>query len=618
MRELKIINELIEADDYLSMDYFINKHSVSKRTLQNDFSYLSNIMNDKGFYLIQKRGKGYLLEIKDKNKFDKFINNLKKISNRPKATVENIIAYITLKNNYVTMESLIDFFGVSKSTLKGYRSEIDNYLSRYDLKMERRAHYGLKIEKSLIECRELLLDLYNKKNEVILEIISEEFQEKFIKVKDCLIENIKNRNLIINYTELNELVGWLNVTIFVHLQLKTPVDAFNEVELINIIGEQFGIGIGGNDIEELDKLIKCKSRNSNYNVEQIETLEAHISEFLEEMDKNNKTFFNDDNDFKNLLVTHVSALINRLSFKISYTNPIVDELAMKYPMIFTLAISLGEMLKEKYGVEPNKDEIGFIATYFVMHMEKEFIYKLKKYNRIAIVCSSGGGSAFFIKLKLEVLFRDAVIETFSILQMKEIENFNPGIIFSISELSTSLKVPIIYIKELLDDYDILNIKQLVMFEQFDEVFINNTKEYYLKRFLNSSFFSIDYDSKDYIECLNQMSKEIEVSGIGGENYSEYVLKRESFATTIYLNGVAIPHPIEMKSNKDLISIKILKNPIIYDGKKVSIIFMIALKKDNLGFHKGITNDLFTIMNNLEMIQGLLKVNTFKEFMALIK
>lgn len=43
MRELDIINEPIEANDYLSIDYFINKYSISKRTLQNDFSYLVNI-----------------------------------------------------------------------------------------------------------------------------------------------------------------------------------------------------------------------------------------------------------------------------------------------------------------------------------------------------------------------------------------------------------------------------------------------------------------------------------------------------------------------------------------------------------------------------------------------
>ena len=45
--------------------------------------------------------------------------------------------------------------------------------------------------------------------------------------------------------------------------------------------------------------------------------------------------------------------------------------------------------------------------------------------------------------------------------------------------------------------------------------------------------------------------------------------------------------------------------------------MVALKKDNLEFNKGITNDLFEIMNDLEMVQSLIKVNSFKEFIALV-
>ena len=61
MRILNIINDLVDANTYLSIGYFIDKYSVSKRTVQNDFSYLTNISKNKGFNLTQKRGSGYLL-----------------------------------------------------------------------------------------------------------------------------------------------------------------------------------------------------------------------------------------------------------------------------------------------------------------------------------------------------------------------------------------------------------------------------------------------------------------------------------------------------------------------------------------------------------------------------
>ncbi|MBC5628744.1 PTS sugar transporter subunit IIA [Clostridium sp. NSJ-6] len=617
MRELDIINELIEANDYLSIDYFINKYSISKRTLQNDFSYLVNITKAKGFHLTQKRGKGYLLEVTDEGKFNSFLNELKRLADKPKITVENIVGYLLVSDNYTTMDNLIDVFNSSKSLINGFKSEVDRYISKFDLKIDRKAHYGMKIINPLINRRELLVKLYLKDNRIVKEEVNRVVDERFVSIQDSLIDTLKSSNLNINYVELKELTAWLKVTIFIHTRLNTDIIDNSDLSLVNSIQEKFKVGVSYEDIEEFGRLIKAKTRSNEQNSIYLEKLAIDIEEFLINIDKENNTSFNQDEDFKKLLITHIGSLINRLSYKISYTNPIIDELAIKYPIIFNIAIALGNMLKERYGIEPTRDEIGFIATHFAVHMEKEIIYKLGKYNKIAIVCSSGGGSAYLIKLKIGNLFGNANIETFSILEMKELEEFNPDIIFSISELNTSLKVPLIYIKELLDDYDILNIKQLVMFENFNEAFVDKTKEYYLKRFFDPNYFSIEDSCEDYIECLTRMSKEIEESGIGGEDYSKYVLKREEFSSTIYLNGISIPHPIEMQANRDLISVKILKNPILFNNKKVSIIFMVALKKDNLEFNKGITNDLFEIMNNLEMVQSLIKVNSFKEFIALV-
>lgn len=617
MRELDILKDLMRTHDYLSIDYFINKYSISKRTLQNIFSQMTNDGKTKGFHLIQKRGRGYLLEVVDNKKLDEFITELNQISNKPKANVENIVGYIALQDNYITIEKLIDLFETSRSLIKSYKDEVDTYLSKYKLKMDRKAHYGMKIANPFIEHRNLLVELYINENTIIREVIDNNVKAHFKYVEDAIINKLKIEDLNINYVELSEILAWIKVSIYIHSNLNTPIDDGDNMEIIDVIQDKFAIGIGRNDAEELFKLIKNKTRNNNYNTEKLKNITSDINEFLIKIDEENDTSFNSDEDFNKLLVTHIVSLIHRSRFKISYINPIIDELSIKYPMVFNMAIELGNMLEEKYEIKPTRDEIGFIVTYFAVYMEKEIIYKLRKYNRIAIVCSSGGGSAYLIKLKLSSLFERSNIETFSILEMDELEEFNPDIIFSITELVTSLKVPLIYIKELLDDYDILNIKQLIMFGKRDQVFISRAKEYYVERFFNSKYFDITENNDDYIKCLEDMSIKMERDGIGGDNYSDYVLKREEFSPTIYLNGVAIPHPIEMKGNKDLVSVKILKKPMIYKGKKVSIIFMVSLQKSSLEHHKDITKDLFEIMNDVELIQELLKLTSFKEFIALI-
>lgn len=613
MRILNIINDLVDANTYLSIGYFIDKYSVSKRTVQNDFSYLTNISKNKGFNLTQKRGSGYLLEIENQLIFNNFIKELKQLCNQPKLNVENIIAFIALHEHYITIDNLIEELQSSRSVIKGYKEEMDDYLKQYNLVIERKAHYGIKIRNNMKERRNLLVELYIKENEIVKKHIDSVVENDFKNIEERFINKLKDNNLVINYMELKEILSWIKVTLYINEKFTHEDENDNEVEII----ENLNVKLFESDKQKLISLVKAKTRKKLKRNESIESLSNNLEDFLIEFDKNNNTFFNQDREFKKALLNHVSSLLERSAFSISYKNPIIEEIQLKYPVAFNIAILLGKMLKLKYKVHINRDEIGFIATHFAMNMEKQLVYKFKKYNSIAIVCSSGGGSAQLIKFKISDLFKDTDIRTFSILQMEELEDFNPNIIFSICELDTKLEVPVIYIKELLDDYDILRIKELVMFENFNQSVIEDKKTAFISKFLNVDYFDIDEKSLDYMKCLEQISKDIEDNQIGGNNYSKYVLKREGFSSTIYLNGVAIPHPIEMNGNDDLVAVKILKKPMEFEGRKVSIIFMVCLKKESLELHKKITNDLYEVMSNVETVQLLTKVKTFKEFVAVI-
>ncbi|VIF82168.1 transcriptional antiterminator BglG [Clostridioides difficile] len=609
MRILNIINDLDNTNKYLSIAYFIDKYSVSKRTLQNDFSYLSKVSSNKGFKIIQKRGLGYLLEIEDNTLFEKFKVELSEYLDQPKLNVESIISCLILNEDYITIDKILEKLRTSRSVVKGYKEDVDSYLEKYNLKLERKSHYGLKIVNSMKERRKLIVELYIKENEIIKEYIDSSLENDFKKIQEKFINTLKENNLTINYMELKEILSWLKVTMYIDKQAKLlELDAStNEYEL----------NLSSEDYEILQSLIKKKARKKFSRQDGVDSLRDDLEDFLDKFDKENNTYFNEDEEFKKSLLNHLTELLERSTFSISYQNPLIDKIQIKYPVAFNIAILLGKIMYRNYNIEIQRDEIGFIATYFAMNMEKQAIYEFRKYNSIAIVCSSGGGSAQLIKFKISSLFEKTNIKTFSLIQMKELEKFNPDIIFSICELDIKLEVPIVYIKELLDDYDILRIKELIMFEKFKEYSLENKGQAFISKFLRSDYFNIDNNSMDYIKCLEDMSKNIELKGAGNYGYSEKVLKREYFATNIYINGVAIPHPIDIDGNENLISVKILQNPIVFEGKKVSLIFMICLKKENIGLYKKISSSLYDIMNDIETVRLLINVKTFKEFVALI-
>ena len=76
MRLYSILKELRDNSKYLPTNYFVTKYNVSKRTIQNDISYLMRISPRKGFLLHMKREQGYLLEITNETLFNDFLETL--------------------------------------------------------------------------------------------------------------------------------------------------------------------------------------------------------------------------------------------------------------------------------------------------------------------------------------------------------------------------------------------------------------------------------------------------------------------------------------------------------------------------------------------------------------
>lgn len=161
----------------------------------------------------------------------------------------------------------------------------------------------------------------------------------------------------------------------------------------------------------------------------------------------------------------------------SFSNPLVKEISIKYPTIFDIAIKFSNEIEGKYKISISQDEIGFIATHFAAHLEKEIYNKIRNYNKIAIICSSGKGSALLMKLKLEMLFSSSDIRTYSLLDEDEVENFNPDIIFTNWQLSREFKMPVVYVDELIDDLDILRIRNIIKMKRTSNSFIKTNKEF---------------------------------------------------------------------------------------------------------------------------------------------
>ena len=581
-----------------------------------------------GFCLEYKTRLGYILKITDKNKFETYLEKLPDyIVESPEQRLDSIIVELLLKDGYKTIESLSDKFLVSTSQIKNDLKKIDDRLLKYDLRLDRKPHYGLKVEGQIDSIQKLIRELYVKKNRNFMKYkMTYVSKAKIVNIKST-IKNIFNEySLEVNITELEEILSQL-VILYIKTSLRKSSDVYmidkkeeDEVleGILSGIFDENRYYFTSRENDYLKRLIREKTKDKEAASLAIDKrkLEEVIYEYFKEVDKRYSTSFLEDKEFLKLLYLHVAALIERSKNNQSISNPFSVKISQQYPTVFNLAIQLSKRIEQEYDIEIDQNEIGFIATHIAVPFEKREKNNFDKKYRIAIVCSSGGGSAFLIKLRLTEIFRNAIIENFSLLDEEEVIEFKPDLIFSITKLGFKIDAPVILINEILDELDNMNIKESVMFVDHMQS-ANNPKEYILSLFSKNHFRCV-IDKMDYKDVLYTMAQDVVDEGACSPTFPDDVWERESCLSTIYKNGVAIPHPIEMTGNKNLISVALVQTDIESEGKTPKVIFMVSLKKGDLELHRQISKYLDKVMSSEEIVDMLNKSQSYEEFIYKLK
>lgn len=625
MREQKIVEELYRSKQHLSLEDLSERFGVSTRTISNDIKYLTQSSIRFGFEVHLKRKVGYYLQITDKDKFNAYLqNNREDTIMSSKDRLDTIVACLLLEKEYLTQESIADLLQVSKSIIKVDMPKVEKLLFEHSLQLVKKAHYGLTLQGDLMNRKLYLLELYEKEHPYVVQFVEESVGTQNIKdLEKELIVALKHYNLNTNYIELKKIDMFLRITLCtlkkgMREEVDHPIEdtVYERMarELAQTIQRIYDLDLSEADIDHIARYLQQKTKPNQAGSLYDQDLKEDIETFLKEADAEYHTMFQEDEEFKKSLLAHVSLLLDRLHQSISFSNPLVNEISVKYPVIFNISIKFSAMLEERYHVKTTQDEIGFIATHFAAHIEKELHKKLNSFEKIAIICSSGGGSAFLIKLKLESIFSSSKIQTFSLLEMEEVRSFAPDIIFTIRQLDEAFSVPIVLIKELLDDEDIRNIKNMFEYRGSHEATLLNKKTF--SSLFHKQTFQI-FTSGSYADMIGSMADEIEQLALAQKGYREAVEERENVLSTIYANGIAIPHPIDMCGIEDRISIGIVKHDLRENGKPVRLIFLVNLQKGDLEFHQNITRVLFDVMSDEALVEKIRNSDSYEDFMKSI-
>lgn len=100
----------------------------------------------------------------------------------------------------------------------------------------------------------------------------------------------------------------------------------------------------------------------------------------------------------------------------------------------------------------------------------------------------------------------------------------------------------------------------------------------IEKFFDSDLFMVNVPVKTRENVIDYISVRVRNFYKVPRNFKELILLRESKATTEFGNMVAILHPYRVCTDKTIVSVVLLKEPILWDQQKVQMVFFISMEK----------------------------------------
>lgn len=610
MREVQILTASKEHG-YLKIDQLAKMIGVSSRTIRNDLQELSDLQQ--GFTIEKSAKLGCRLIISDDTLFSKYLAGFSEITiEMQKDRIESLLSLLLIDENYQTVKQLSDELLVSGSQIKKDLSKLELYLKGSSLVLERKAHYGIRIISEVKNRLLLLLDCYQRGNNKLLEKLEKAYDlEKQKKIKDQLYQLINSHEWEIDYGEFRRLEEELLLLLLIKwqkTQAEAPVSYLTEV----LQKTSFSVPIQKEVHEFFEASLLAKTKKLEI-LSNKQLLKEEIIHFFQQMDAQQKTWFSTDQEFLDLVYLHVAALIERSRKDVNFSNPYLEDISKDYPVMFNYAVMFSKWLEERFQLTIASDEIGYLATHMTVPYHKWQQHLIENIYRIAVVCSSGGGMAYLVEMKLRRIFPRAKIQTFSMFEIEDIQTYFPDLIFSIIELTIEVDCPVILMSEIQSELDYLEVSENLSLLKSDETFSIERAFFDL---FSEGLFCIEKD-RVYSEILDDLADQVEEQ-VGFLGYKRSLMEREHYLSTIYQNGIAIPHPLVMSGKENRVAVCLLPEGASETEREAKIIFMVSLKAEQLDIHQIISKELSKLMNHPAAINALVESKDYHEFYYTLK
>lgn len=606
--EKRLLSLLICSDDYTTANMLAQELDVSTRTIYAYLDGLEDLIKQHQCKLEKVPGKGVILKgnVYSKNQLSQTINQTESTTDLDPIMRQLSTVKMLLNDERFSYQQLADKYFVSRSTiLKDFKS-IRRLFFTEDMNIVF-SNKGSKIIAAESSIQKVWIKILSFQYEynygqlpLNLSHYSTFLQSECSLDKQVMDELLNEVNLVGNNYDLADhyrihLLESLTVLFYrvskgFHLkentgyifekvkELETYYIAHNIAErLYEIEGDYYSM----EDTLYINECLIASGIKNKINAAHRLYYERIADLFIKRISNILNDDFSNDVKLKEGLINHLIPMHFRLKNNIKMQNPYITEIKKQYSMMFHMTWYVVVDIEKEIGNKIPEDEIAFLMIHFQSALERR-----REIKKILIVRKTGLLTGEILTRRIKrVLPSIHIYEDIAEEEIKKRELSKVDLIISTIPINVT-EPPVISINPMLTDLELREIEK-----QVTELFSNRSiLSYKDKHRLNEHPIILSFKDRLIIErgsvnsmeeCLNTLLNPLENDKLVDNKYRHSVFDRETMSSTSFETGVAIPHGNPNYVNETQINILINDKKISWGDKKVDLIVLLSVAKDDI-------------------------------------
>ena len=292
------------------------------------------------------------------------------------------------------------------------------------------------------------------------------------------------------------------------------------------------------------------------------------------LDKYNFDLRTLDTLLENILF-HIEYMMRRLDTGYEIQNPIMNEVKKQYPFAYEIAMLIVPIIYRYKGIFLKDDEVSYIAVFI-----EDFLRNVNTKLKTVIISTGRLSISSIVEHWIQMNFGNH-LQVMDCIPAHQLENYEKhhevDLLITTSQNPVASSIPTYKFEGVpdTDSLDIMNamIRKLRLGRKYKGI---------IERFFSPEEIRIYEKEITFESIIYELSAEFEKNN-KIYDYREFmndILQREINYPTVIGESMMIPHPLITFAIRTSVGVAVLKKPLHYQDKEISLIFVLAIEGKN--------------------------------------